>query len=99
MDLSSLTPQQTADLANRLAPMLGYLTRLTDRMQKRGWKSSDPAYVAAWAARDAVHELHVRVRYASCGPGTAGKPSSAPGQEPRPWEPGGRGARGGVGHR
>ena len=96
MELSDLTPEQAGDLANRLQPMLGYLTRLTNRMQKRGWKAQDPVYLAAWEARDALHELLVRVRYASCGPGRAGKPSEPPPaptgeRPPRPWEPGGGG--------
>ncbi len=41
--------------------------------QKRGWKAHDPVYVAAWVARDALHELLVRVRYQACGnPGGKG---------------------------
>jgi len=107
VDLSSLTPQQAKDLANRLQPMLGYMTRLTDRMQRRAWYAYDPAYVAAWKARDAMHELHVRLRYAACGLGCAGNPGppprdppgptprEPPGRAPRPWEPGGSG-RGGA---
>jgi hypothetical protein len=93
VDLSDLTPRQADALARQLQPMLGYLTRLTDRMQTRGWKAHDPAY---HKARDALHELLVRVRYARCGPGRAGNPSepapAPPGERPpRPWEPGGSG--------
>ena len=94
MDLSDLTPQQAAELAGRLQPMLGFLTRLTNRMQKRGWRASDAAYQAAWHARDGLHELCVRLRYAGCGPGRAGNPSlpaPPPDRPPRPWEPGGSG--------
>ena len=63
MDLSDLTPQQAQELAERLRPTLGYLVRLTNRMQQRGWAANDPAYAAAWAARDAMHELCVRLHY------------------------------------
>ena len=84
VDLSSLTPDQAKALANRLQPMLGYMARLTDRMLKSAWCAHDPAYVAAWKARDAMHELLVRLRYASCAPGCAGKPGPAPGER-RPW--------------
>ena len=98
MDLDDLTARQAGELANRLQPMLGYLTRLTNRMQERGWRAHDPVYVAAWEARDALHEVLVRVRYAACGPGRAGKPSEPPppsGERPRrPWEPGGSGRDG-----
>jgi hypothetical protein len=45
--LADLTPKQAKDRAERLAPMLGYAVRLTDRMQKRGWRVNDPAYRAA----------------------------------------------------
>lgn len=73
MDLSDLTPAEANALAQRLATMLGYLVRLTDRMQKRGWRAQDPAYVKAWAARHALHELTVRVRYQACrNPGGRG---------------------------
>ena len=36
-------------------------------MQKRGWRANDRVYREAWAARDALHELTVRVRYQACG--------------------------------
>jgi hypothetical protein len=67
VELSELTPEQAHALAERLAPTLGYLTRLTNRMQQRGWRADDPTYVAAWAARDALHELTVRLRYQARG--------------------------------
>jgi hypothetical protein len=51
VDLNDLTPRQAGELANRLQPMLGYLTRLTDRMQKRGWRAGDPVYRSARAGR------------------------------------------------
>ena len=67
MELSDLSPEQARELAERLSPMLGYLTRLTNRMQQRGWRADDPAYRAAWAARDALHELTVRLHYRGRG--------------------------------
>ena len=72
-------------MADRLQPILGYLTRLTERMQKRGGRADDDAYRAAWRARDGMHELYVRLRYAGCGPGRAGNPGEGRGG-------GGRGA-------
>ena len=64
MELHELTPEQAHALAERVAPALGFLVRLTNRMQQRGWRADDPAYVAAWRARDALHELSVRLHYA-----------------------------------
>lgn len=84
MDTTDLTPEQAADLARRLSPMLGYLVRLTDRMQKRGWSPDDAAYRSAWRARDELHDLCVRLRYHAVG-----SPGITP--PPRPWEPGGGG--------
>ena len=75
MDASKLTPEQGRRLAETVGPMLGYLYRLAHWMQRVGWKPDDPLYVAAWQAHDAMHRLHVLARYASCKPGTAGKPS------------------------
>ena len=78
MDASKLTPQQGEKLAETIGPMLGYVYRLAQRMQSMGWKSDDPLYVAAWESYNALHALHVHARYASCHPGTGGKPSEAP---------------------
>jgi len=97
VDLSSLSPQQAAELGRRLGPMLGYLVKLTDRMQKCGWDSTDRVYARAWQARDALHEVCVRLHYASCGPGHAGNPGPEPAPPtelprwagPPPEEPGG----------
>jgi hypothetical protein len=91
VDLSYFTPKQAQELSARLVPALGYLTRLTNRMQQRGWKSDDPAYVAAWQARDALHELTVRLHYQRQGNPGCSKPAEPP---PRPWEPGGGGRSG-----
>jgi len=98
VDLSEVTPEQAKALDARLRPALGYLVRLTNRMQQRGWRASDPAYQAAWAARHALHELCVRLHAAS-RPRPEGPPAPATATDqrpPRPWEPGGSG-RGGEG--
>ena len=78
MDASNLTPQQGERLAEAVGPMLGYVCKLAHRMQRMGWKPDDPLYVAAWDSYHALHALHVHARYASCHPGTAGKPSEPP---------------------
>jgi len=46
VELSDLTPRQAQALAARLAPSLGYLVRLTNRMQQAGWRADDAAHVA-----------------------------------------------------
>ena len=79
-------------MAKRLRPTLGYLTRLTGRMQQKGWRRDDPAYAAAQKARDALHALTVQLHYLSLGPGHAGNPM--PTDSPTEREAEGRGTRG-----
>ena len=59
MDSRDVTAARAEALANRVGPMLGYLTRLRDRMQRRAWAADDPLYVDAKAAQDAMHRLHL----------------------------------------
>ena len=91
MDLSDLTPQQAHELAQHLRLTLGYLVRLTNRMQQRGWSAADPAYAAASKARDAVHELCVHLHYRGTGM------HSGPQAQTRDRGSGRRGGRGGGG--
>jgi hypothetical protein len=82
VDSTNVTAEQAAELAQRIAPMTGYLTRLFDRMQKRGWPGSDPLYGDVRAAQDALHRLHVTLRELERLHHSASQPR-------RPWEPGG----------
>jgi hypothetical protein len=59
VDSTDVTASQADSLADRVGPMLGYLTRLRDRMQKRAWTASDPLYIDMREAREAMHRLHV----------------------------------------
>jgi hypothetical protein len=83
VDSSQLTAAQADDLAERIGPMLGYVGRLCDRMQKRGWLGSDPLYVDARAAEDKLRRLQLALRE------LARLRRRAESQERRPWEPGG----------
>ena len=62
VDSTDVTASQASELANRVAPMTGYLTRLRDRMQKRAWAADDPLYADVKAAQDALHRLHLTLR-------------------------------------
>ena len=62
MDSTDVTAAQADALANTVSPMLGYLTRLRDLLQQRGWPGSDPLYVDTAAAREAMHRLHLALR-------------------------------------
>jgi hypothetical protein len=75
VDSSKLTTEQAKRIVDAIGPALGYCYRLACRMQRMGWRPDDPMYVAAWKAYDALHTLHMHAHYASCQPGTAGRPS------------------------
>ena len=62
MTSDDVTAAQADALANRVGPMLGYLTRLRERMQQRAWAASDPLYAEVIAAREAMHRLHLTLR-------------------------------------
>ena len=85
MDASKLTSEQAQRLVKTITPILGYTCRLAHWMQRMGWKSDDALYRAAWDAYHALHALSVHARYASCAPGTAGKPSEQSETEPARW--------------
>jgi hypothetical protein len=62
LDSTNVTPAQASEVANRVGPMTGYLSRLRDRMQKRAWAADDPLYRDVIAAQDALHRLHLTLR-------------------------------------
>ena len=82
MDSSQLTAAQAEALADRIGPMCGYLTRLRDRLQQRGWPGTDPLYADTSAAQDALHRLHLTLR------AVALERRRAESDGRRPWEPG-----------
>ena len=61
---------------------------VVDELQPIAWPANLhnalPLYLAAWDSYNALHALHVHARYASCKPGTGGKPSEPP---PAPQPP------------
>lgn len=85
MDASQLAPEQGKRLNDAITPMVGYTYKLAHWMQRMAWDPADPMYVKAWEAYRALHALRVHCHYASCLPGTAGKPATtapAPSQKP-----------------
>jgi hypothetical protein len=74
MRSDDLTKAQARALENKLAPMLGYLTRLKRRMVRRGFPLDDPLLNAVLRAEGAVHDLHVAMHYLTCAEQTGGLP-------------------------
>jgi hypothetical protein len=63
MDSASLQRWQIARLKKSVAPMLRYLYRLWDRMNKIGFLPNDPLYLVVYQAYNAVHALSVKLHY------------------------------------
>ena len=85
MDSTKVTERQADELAARVGPMAGYLARLYDRMQKRGWVEGDVLYEDVKRAQEALHRLHLTLREVA----RLRRPADGAGR--RPWEPGGPG--------
>jgi hypothetical protein len=79
MDASDLTPEQVRRILAAVEPMMGYTGRLTRRMQQIKSKPSDPLYVHALRAHDALQALRIIAHYTVCGLGSAGRQSKPPG--------------------
>ena len=91
MDSTRVTERQANELATRVAPMVGYLTRLYDRMQKRGWAGDDVLFEDVRRAQEATHRLHVTLREVARLQAARGDGGVQGGAARRPWEPGGAG--------
>ena len=65
----NLTREQAAIVAASVHPMLGYLIRPRQRMQKVGFLVGDPLYLKVREAEDKLHSLWVDLHYRSCGSG------------------------------
>jgi hypothetical protein len=73
MRSADLTAAQLATIEAKLAPMLRYLNQLTSRMESQHFPADDKLYRLAADARNAVHDLRVRVHYLSCKRTTCGR--------------------------
>jgi hypothetical protein len=62
VDSTQLTADQASDLAAKIQPFAGYLKRLADRMQQRGWVGDDMLYRDVQAAQEAVRRRHLTLR-------------------------------------
>ena len=63
MNSSNLTRDQARALKNKIGPMLGYLSRLNQRMMFKGFPPDDPLLALVVKAENALHELHVAMHY------------------------------------
>lgn len=66
MDSSHIRPWQARRMNEMVRPILGYLSRLQRRMEKRRFPPGDPLYKLVCTAYDAIHGLHIWLHYRSC---------------------------------
>jgi hypothetical protein len=65
MNADDLTPEQVQRLDDAIRRQLGYLTRLVQRMERRGWEPSDRVFRATVDAQRARYKLSVHLHYAA----------------------------------
>jgi hypothetical protein len=81
VEAGDFTPAQAAVIRDKVRPILVYLRRLVQRMQKRRFPPDDRFLRTTLAAYDAIHEPHVEVHYLSCTSGVRRLPDSCGNQD------------------
>jgi hypothetical protein len=66
---TTTTITQAKRMHDALAPTLGYLTRLRQRMEQVGFIPADPLYRNVCKVHDAMHGLLTRLHYLTCKSG------------------------------
>jgi hypothetical protein len=69
MDSTQLTDERLARLKEIVGRHLRFYNRLTDRMNRVGFRGTDPLLIAAFEAQHKVQSLSVELHYASCKSG------------------------------
>jgi len=66
MDSRTIKRWQAKKLHLVLQPMVGFLYRLRERMQKVGFLPSDPLFKLVCKAYESLHALFIELHYLSC---------------------------------
>jgi hypothetical protein len=69
MERDDITAEQARQLHERLYGSLNFLTRLKERMERRGFIPDDPLFLLVADAQDAVFHLRMNLHYLSCRSG------------------------------
>jgi len=69
MDSTKLKAWQARLMYTTLRPALGYLHRMRERMDRRGFPPNDKLLKLTVAAYNAIHSLPVELHYMSCASG------------------------------
>jgi hypothetical protein len=78
MDESDITHEQARQLHERLYASLNFLTRLRERMERRGFLPDDPLYALVAESQDAVFRLRMHLHYLACASGVGQAPRTTP---------------------
>ena len=65
MDSSQITTDQAAKIKDAIGPAFGYLSRLVQRMERRGFPPDDQLFKLATAAHDRMQHLWITLHYMS----------------------------------
>ncbi len=65
MKATGLTQDQARAIYQRLQPMVGFLLKLQERMEQRGFERDDKFFRLAKRAYDATHELFLEAHHLS----------------------------------
>jgi hypothetical protein len=84
MDRPGLTTKQAEALRDRIRPMLHFLHRCRRRLDTLGFDSRGPIYQVIDKAYCAMHDLHMKLHYESCGRGVGRASHERPGLDPAP---------------
>jgi hypothetical protein len=78
MNRPRLTPKQADALRDRIRPMLHFLFRCRRRLDALGFDEKSAIYQAIDKAYCAMHDLHMKLHYESCGHGVGKPPDERP---------------------
>ena len=73
MEADDLTSEQAKIIHDRLAPTVGYLHKLLDRMVKRGFVPKDPLYQQVADTYNRLRGLTMELHHLSCREGVGRK--------------------------
>ncbi len=78
MDRPRLTTKQAEAVRDRIRPMVYFLYRCRRRLDVRGFDKKGAIYQVIDNAYCAMHDLHMKLHYESCGPVVGRAPEEQP---------------------
>jgi hypothetical protein len=76
VDSSQITTEQAAKIKDAIGPAFGYLSRLVQRMDRRGFPPDDRLFQLATQAQDRMQHLWITLHSMSIKQGVGRKPKA-----------------------